>query len=309
MAVIVPLSLQGWSAAPYPSAAALTSRALTRNPRPGYEEAIDDVGATDEPIREIGQWFLATGSSSMPAESIHSLAIPAMRCSFWSARVARSVRPRRRIRSATATSGSCSGSSCRSLCSVSAGWARCTRGTARSLIGLTFAAAGIGLTLITGNGIWDGLATAAIGMLLVAVSIVLAIEMTSLLIGEAASPQDVRSIEAAILDGPEIDRIIHMRTLHLGPEELLVAAKIAVRSSDDAMDIARGIDSIEMRIRAAVPIARVIYLEPDIYQGGYYSEALTPSEQVESRIELRQRIEAAVTNARRANSRTDGAEL
>ena len=146
-------------------------------------------------------------------------------------------------------------------------------------------------------------------MLLVAVSIVLAIEMTSLLIGEAASPQDVRSIEAAILDGPEIDRIIHMRTLHLGPEELLVAAKIAVRSSDDAMDIARGIDSIEMRIRAAVPIARVIYLEPDIYQGGYYSEALTPSEQVESRIELRQRIEAAVTNARRANSRTDGAEL
>ncbi|MGH3648350.1 MAG: cation diffusion facilitator family transporter, partial [Micromonosporaceae bacterium] len=71
-----------------------------------------------------------------------------------------------------------------------------------------------------------------------------------------------------VSDGGEVERIIHMRTLHVGPEELLVAAKVAVRHDDTAADVARHIDAIEARIRDAVPIARMIYLEPDLYAAG-----------------------------------------
>ncbi len=133
-----------------------------------------------------------------------------------------------------------------------------------ALVGLVFALFGVGLTLATDDGVWDAVGTTAIGLLLVTVAIILAIEMKSLLIGEAATPEHQAAIERAIAAGPEVDRIIHMRTLHLGPEELLVAAKIAVNHDDSAAEIARGIDAVEARIRDAVPIARVIYLEPDI---------------------------------------------
>jgi cation diffusion facilitator family transporter len=135
-----------------------------------------------------------------------------------------------------------------------------------ALVGLVLALFGVSLTLITGNGIWDGIGTAAIGVLLIAVAAILAVEMKSLLVGEAATPEQVDAIEAAIVGGPEVERLIHMRTVHLGPDELLVAAKIAVRHNETADEIARGIDAAEARIRAAVPIARVIYLEPDIYR-------------------------------------------
>ncbi|HEY3504133.1 MAG TPA: cation diffusion facilitator family transporter [Actinocatenispora sp.] len=135
-----------------------------------------------------------------------------------------------------------------------------------ALIGLVLALFGVGLTLITGDGIWDGIGTLAIGALLVCVAVSLAIETKSLLLGESATADNVRAIEAAVLDGPEVERIIHMRTMHLGPEELLVAAKIAVHHDDTAAQVAKGIDAIESRIRAAVPIARVIYIEPDLYR-------------------------------------------
>jgi cation diffusion facilitator family transporter len=134
-----------------------------------------------------------------------------------------------------------------------------------ALIGLVFALFGVVLTLITGNGVWDGIGTAAIGLLLVVIAVVLAVETKSLLLGEGANPEDVAKIEEAVLAGTGIDCIIHMKTLHLGPEELLVAAKIAVPGTERAEDVARHIDETEARIRAAVPIARVIYLEPDIY--------------------------------------------
>ncbi|GAA2386747.1 cation diffusion facilitator family transporter [Dactylosporangium salmoneum] len=137
---------------------------------------------------------------------------------------------------------------------------------AAALVGLVFALFGVGLTLITGNGVWDGIGTAAIGALLISVAAILAVEMKSLLVGEAARPEQVEAIEQAIVAGPEVERVIHMRTVHLGPDELLVAAKIAVRHNETADEIARGIDAAEARIRAAVPIARVIYLEPDIYR-------------------------------------------
>src|SRR3954469_13070624 len=134
-----------------------------------------------------------------------------------------------------------------------------------ALIGLVLALFGVALTLITDNGVWDGAGTAAIGVLLVAIAVILAIETKSLLLGEGANPEDVKKIEKAILAGDGIERIIHMKTLHLGPEELLVAVKIAVPRAERAEDLARHIDETEVRIREAVPIARVIYIEPDIY--------------------------------------------
>ena len=136
-----------------------------------------------------------------------------------------------------------------------------------ALIGLVLALLGVGLTLITDDGTWDGLGTIAIGLLLVCVAVVLAIETKSLLLGEAATPDAVRRIEDALVADPSVRRVIHMKTLHLGPEELLVAAKIAVAPTDSAADVAAAIDAAEARVREAEPIARVIYLEPDIDRG------------------------------------------
>jgi cation diffusion facilitator family transporter len=133
-----------------------------------------------------------------------------------------------------------------------------------ALLGLVFAFVGVGVAVATDDGRWDGASTLAISTLLAFVAVVLAVEMKSLLIGEAASRRNVDAIEAALLDGPEVSRIIHMRTMHLGPDELLVAAKIAVEHDDTAAEIARGIDAAEQRVRAAVPIAHLIYLEPDL---------------------------------------------
>ena len=137
---------------------------------------------------------------------------------------------------------------------------------AGALLGLMFALFGVVLTLITGNGIWDGIGTVAIGLLLVAIAVVLALETKSLLLGESATPEATRRIEEAILAGEGIERIIHMKTLHLGPDELLVAVKVAVPRCEQAGEVARHIDETEKRIREAVPIARAIYIEPDIYR-------------------------------------------
>lgn len=133
-----------------------------------------------------------------------------------------------------------------------------------ALLGLVFALVGITVALITDDARWDGIGSLGIGALLVVIAFVLSLEMKSLLIGESATSADVDAIRRALLDGPEISNVIHLRTMHLGPEELLVAAKVAVEHDDTAADVARGIDAAEERIRAAVPIARVIYLEPDI---------------------------------------------
>ena len=134
---------------------------------------------------------------------------------------------------------------------------------AGALVGLVFALAGVTLTLVTGNGRWDAAGTASIGALLVVIAVVLALETKSLLLGESATAQDVLAIEAALL-GDGVVSVIHLRTLHLGPEELLVAAKIEVDGAETAAQVALAIDVAEQRVRAAVPIARVIYLEPDL---------------------------------------------
>jgi cation diffusion facilitator family transporter len=137
-----------------------------------------------------------------------------------------------------------------------------------ALVGLLFAATGITLNVITGDARYDAASGIAIGALLGVIAALLAIEMKSLLIGEAASPEDLESIRVAITNGREVDRLIHLRTEHLGPEDLLVAAKIDLSPGADR-DTARAIDRVEARIRARVPHARVIYLEPDEYRADH----------------------------------------
>ena len=132
-----------------------------------------------------------------------------------------------------------------------------------ALIGLVLALLGVGLTLLTGEGVFDALGTIGIGLLLGVIAIVLIIEMKSLLIGEGARPP----VLAAIVDGLKagaVQDVIHLRTQYLGPEELLVAAKIALAPGLPMEDVAREIDEAEARVRGAVPAARMIYLEPDL---------------------------------------------
>jgi cation diffusion facilitator family transporter len=137
-----------------------------------------------------------------------------------------------------------------------------------ALTGLVVALAGVTMATITGNGRWDGAGSLAIGVVLGLVAIVLAIEMKSLLIGEAATADTERAVVTALEDSPELEQVIHLRTLHLGPDSLLIAAKVAVRPQASGSAIARAIDTAEQRVRAAVPIAQVIYLEPDLYRAG-----------------------------------------
>ncbi len=142
-----------------------------------------------------------------------------------------------------------------------------------ALLGLTFALLGVSLALLTGNGYFDVAGTAAIGVLLVTVAVVLAVETKSLLLGESASRPARAGIARALESTSGVERIIHMRTLHLGPEELLVAVKVAVPRTATAEAVAGTIDAAERAIRAAEPTARVIYIEPDIYVEGHVSDA------------------------------------
>jgi cation diffusion facilitator family transporter len=134
-----------------------------------------------------------------------------------------------------------------------------------ALTGLVLAFLGVGLTIITDNGVFDAIGTLCIGVLLVLVAIVLGIETKSLLVGEGASQADVVLIRNAINAEPEVEALIHMRTLYLGPEELLVGAKVAFASKRKLADVAAAINALEARIREAVPTARVIFIEPDVY--------------------------------------------
>lgn len=136
---------------------------------------------------------------------------------------------------------------------------------AGALIGLILAFFGVGLSMLFGP-IWDGIGTLAIGILLGTIAIVLIIEMQSLLIGEGATPAEDRAIRENLVDGSRINRVIHLKTQYLGPEEILVAAKVSIAPGLEIADIAAAIDEAENRVRAAVPAARVIYLEPDLYR-------------------------------------------
>ncbi|NEE03888.1 cation diffusion facilitator family transporter [Phytoactinopolyspora halotolerans] len=133
-----------------------------------------------------------------------------------------------------------------------------------ALVGLVLALAGVGMSLITENAYWDVAGTAAIGLLLVVIAVILAVEMSSLLIGEGAVQEKVNAIAQAVGESESVTRLIHMRTLYTGPEELLVAAKFGVSAAHTGEHIAATIDDVEARIRRAVPEAVHIYLEPDL---------------------------------------------
>ena len=132
-----------------------------------------------------------------------------------------------------------------------------------ALVGLLLALVGVSVAAATGDSVWDGIGTISIGVLLLAVAVILIVETKSLLLGEAAAPEELRAI-AAGLAVPGVDRIIHLRTMHLGPDELLVAAKLAMPAGATLASAAAAIDVAEARVREAVPSAKVIYLEPDI---------------------------------------------
>ena len=133
-----------------------------------------------------------------------------------------------------------------------------------ALLGLLFALFGVGLTILTGNPVWDGVGTLLIGALLGVIAVILMVEMHSLLIGESATAAELDAIHSALRQTEHVERVIHLRTQYLGPEEMLVGAKIALAPATDLATVAAAIDRAEAAVRAAVPTARVIYLEPDL---------------------------------------------
>ena len=143
-------------------------------------------------------------------------------------------------------------------------------------IGLALALGGVGMVVLTGNGEWDAYATLAIGVLLIIIAIVLAIEMKSLLIGEGARPRDVLKIRQAIGSTPGVASLHHLKTVYLGPEELLVAASVEIEGGRRTSGVASVIDAAEQAIRGAVPAATVTYIEPDLHADGD-SAAVGPS--------------------------------
>jgi cation diffusion facilitator family transporter len=160
-----------------------------------------------------------------------------------------------------------------------------------ALVGLFFAFLGVLLSELTGHGEWDGVGSVGIGLLLACAAFIVGYETKSLLIGEAASEETSARIVAAIEGGPERFRLIHLRTSHIGPESLLVTAKVGVPPDRAAADLAADIDAAEKRVRAAVPIAETIYLEPDIYRPGQ-EDPLDPSIATVRRASRRPRLKA-----------------
>ncbi len=135
---------------------------------------------------------------------------------------------------------------------------------AGALLGLVFALTGVTLSAVTGEARYDALGSLVIGVLLCAIAVVLAVELRSLLIGESASASDLEAIERAVRADPDLEDLIHMRTEHIGPEELLVGVKVGLNSNLDFGGVTQAINRIEGRIRESVPAARLIYIEPDV---------------------------------------------
>jgi divalent metal cation (Fe/Co/Zn/Cd) transporter len=135
-----------------------------------------------------------------------------------------------------------------------------------ALLGLLVALFAVAMAVVTDNPRWDGVGSLTIGILLCCIAIVLAIEMKSLLIGESASAEHERQIRDAIGQSEGVRRLIHMRTEHIGPEELLVGAKVEFEEALTAVTLAEAVNAVEARVRELVPIARVIYIEPDVHR-------------------------------------------
>jgi cation diffusion facilitator family transporter len=132
-----------------------------------------------------------------------------------------------------------------------------------ALLGLVLALGGVGITIATDDPIWDAVGTTSIGILLILVACVLVVETKSLLVGESASSAHQQAVLSNLV-GPGVDRVIHLRTLYVSPDDLLIAAKLAMPPASTMADVSQAIDAAEVRVRAAVPAARFMYLEPDV---------------------------------------------
>jgi cation diffusion facilitator family transporter len=147
-----------------------------------------------------------------------------------------------------------------------------------ALVGLAFALVGVTLAVVTDDPRFDGLGAMAVGTLLVVIAVFLSFEMSSMLVGEAALPEEEAAVRRALHGTPGVDRVIHLRTLHTGPDELLVGVKVAVPADVSAAEVAATIDRAEQRVRDAVPTARWIYVEPDLDRGSDYPDAASTPE-------------------------------
>jgi cation diffusion facilitator family transporter len=132
-----------------------------------------------------------------------------------------------------------------------------------ALVGLLLALLAVLAAVVTGDARFDAYGTVAIGVLLGVISVILAVEMKSLLLGESARKEDLDAIVAAITSDDRVRELLHLQTQHLGPDELLVAGKVALVPTLNFEEVVDVIDDAEGRIRTRVPSARVIYLEPD----------------------------------------------
>ncbi|MEU8347644.1 cation diffusion facilitator family transporter [Actinomadura meyerae] len=131
-----------------------------------------------------------------------------------------------------------------------------------AMVGLALAAGGLVLRQLTGSEFWDGLASVLIGVLLAGLALLIGRESSVLLIGRAADPNDQRVIRAEILRAPGVTGVDELLTMHFGPEQLLVAAKVHFSdaiSADQAEDVAGEIDR---RLRERIPIIRHVFLDP-----------------------------------------------
>jgi cation diffusion facilitator family transporter len=144
-------------------------------------------------------------------------------------------------------------------------------------IGLFLALGAISASIVTGDPIYDGIGTLLIGILLTVIAVILAIEMKSLLMGETADPKVQQAIRSGIESVPEVDRLIHLRTQHLGPDELLIGAKVAFVDGLSVSDLAAAVNRVEASVRGTVPEARVMYIEPDVVGTGLPADPLVPS--------------------------------
>ncbi|HEX2577815.1 MAG TPA: cation diffusion facilitator family transporter [Aquihabitans sp.] len=146
-----------------------------------------------------------------------------------------------------------------------------------AIVGLVLALAGVGVAELADDAVWDAYGAVAIGVLLAIIAVVLVWEMKSLLIGESADRKDLESLRAAIEIEPEVNRVLHVRAEHVGPEEILLGAKVEFAHDLTVVEVAQVIDRVETNIRANVPAVRAIYLEPDVHdehkaRGGYVAE-------------------------------------
>ena len=138
---------------------------------------------------------------------------------------------------------------------------------AGALFGMVIALGAITLVKTTGEPIWDGIGTLSIGVLLGVIAIILAREMHSLIIGEAASETDRLKIVSVIENNKQVVELVEMRTQHLGPDEILIGVRIAFRETLQTKEIAQLINQLENDIRVELDNAGPIFIEPELSEG------------------------------------------